>query len=187
MFANFYHFIYSYLVLFTHDIQRLLLLCVGGGFVGILAGRGRMIVCLLTTYLTLALVTNAPWIAFLQIRIPVLRTPYAGVIWFIVLYVCILWVLWRSRVLDGLMEDHGSWWESVLFGCFQIGSFLSCWLLLLPNPSQNGTGSAMLFHWFGTSAARSFWLTAPFLYLTFRVWTGSVRSHPHTFQEEDDL
>lgn len=149
----------------SQDISRLLLLGGGGALLGLIAGRGRMLVLLLTTYCALALATNAPWIAFLQSSFSFLRSPFSGIGWFGFLYVIILFLFWRSHVLGGVSEERGAWWEAMIFGCLQLGCLMSCVLFLLPAGTAMQSGAPALEEWFGSVGARSFWLTMPFLFI----------------------
>ena len=170
----------------SQDISRLLILCVGGAMVGIVAGRGRMVMLLLNTYVTLALVTNAPWIAFLQRSFASLRTPYAGIIWFFILYVCILILFWRSRVLDGTVSDRGTWVEAALFGIVQLGCLLSCVFFLLPDMTAQWSWSPVLMSWFGDPYARSFWLSAPLILMAIRIGLDSITHDREMFLDEKE-
>lgn len=164
----------------SQDVARLAIFAVGGVVFGVVVGRGRLLILSLATYIALALVTNAPWISFLQNVLLFLRNPYSGLIWFGVLYTCTLAILWRSHWLEGLVYDRGSWWEASVLGLVQLGCTLSCVLLFLPDMRMIQGWAPVLVEAFGTVYARSFWLSAPLLLM-------ALRALPRAFGETRDL
>lgn len=159
----------SILQLTAHDATRVGIFAVGGAVIGILIGRGRILILSLATYVALALVTNAPWISFLQTVFLVFRNPYAGLIWFGSLYGVTVLILWRSHWLETLIYDRGSWWEASVFGLVHLGCVMSCILLFMPDVQGIRTWSPVLIELFGTIYARSFWLSAPLLLMALRA------------------
>ena len=153
-------FWFSHVGLASLDMIVLGLMGLGALLYGIAVGRDRAILVLLSIYVALAVVTNAPVVSSMGQRIGSGQYPSLHLVWFIVVFFFIFIVLWRSRLMRGLTQSRGCWWEAALFSLLQTGLAVSIALFLLP--SEVGIGLSPLFQQvFLSDIGRSFWMIAP--------------------------
>ncbi len=147
-------------VSFTWDIVLFVVLLFAGLGYGFAVGRDRAVTVLLATYLSLAVVTNAPILARLSQAVNAGKSSALQLAWFLGIFFLIFGLLWRSHLLKNLAQDRGAWWETALFSITQIGLLVSIALFLLP-PETTQTLSPFFHQAFLGEVGRSFWLIAP--------------------------
>lgn len=141
-----------------------------GGFLlsgliyGFTVGRDRAITVLLSTYVALAIVTNAPMLTQLSVALGLQQSPWLMLFWFFGCFAVIFVVLWRSALLRSLGSSRGQWWETLLFSMLQIGLVVSIVLYLVPKDIQKGL-SFVTLELFAQDSGRVFWLIAPLVFL----------------------
>lgn len=140
-----------------------------GGIVAVLAygvfvGRDRMVTLLLSMYLSLAILTNAPLITTASRWLRVQDRPTLQLAWFLGLFLLMFFLLWRSDILRGMAFERGAWWESVLLVLFQLGLLVSIVLFLLPTAFLASIPVGLVEVFLG-DLGRSFWLIAPLIFL----------------------
>lgn len=133
---------------------------------GVFVGRDRMVTLLLSMYLSLAILTNAPVIASVSRALHVQNHPTLQLAWFLGLFLLMFFLLWRSDILRGMAYERGAWWESVLLVCLQLGLLISIAFFLLP-ASLLRTVPGDIQSIFLGDMGRSLWLIAPLLFLAF--------------------
>jgi hypothetical protein len=148
------------------DIGILLALLVTSLIYGVTLGRDRAVVILLSLYLSLAVVSQTPLLTNLAGWLGLARYPLVNVSWFLILFLILFFLLWRSPLLQGLGSGQGSWWQAMLFGVLQIGLATTILLFLAPADMVDKLGiiwkQVFLNDW-----ARSGWLIVPILALVF--------------------
>lgn len=162
---------------FTWDIALFATLLIAGLAYGFAVGRDRAVTVLLSTYLALAVVTNAPILARLSQAMNAGKSSSFQLVWFLGIFFIIFGLLWRSHLLKNLAQERGAWWETALFSITQIGLLVSIALFLLP-PEATQTLSPFFQQAFLGEIGRSFWLIAPIplLYIIGR----------EVFEDDDD-
>lgn len=131
---------------------------------GIFVGRDRMVTLLLSVYLSLAILTNAPFIGTVSRWLGLQNRPVLQVGWFVGLFLLMFLLLWRSDVLRGMAYERGSWWESILLVFLQVGLLTSIVLFLLPI-AWLASLPVQVTEVFLGEVGRSFWLIAPLVFL----------------------
>lgn len=152
----------------TWDVFLVVGLFVASVIYGMAVGRDRAVLILLSTYIALAVVTNAPIVSFLNRTFNTYGSPTIQLVWFLGLFASIFFLLWKSHVLRGMAKSRGSWWEAVLFSLLQVGLAASVALFLLPTEMTDPI-QGVLRDLFLDIGARSFWLIAPIVFL---AWLG---------------
>jgi hypothetical protein len=130
---------------------------------GLSLGRDRVIVILVTIYMALAVVSNAPYIGRLDKIFNVGETfAFRAVIFFSIFFLLFV-LLSRSalvRTFGGL--GAGKWWQVLVFSTFHVGLLISITLSFLP-PSAIAQLSPLTREVFASDMGRFFWIVAPIL------------------------
>ncbi len=162
---------------FTWDVIVFVLLVITGLGYGFAVGRDRAVTILLSTYLALAVVTNAPILSRISQALNANKSSSFQLVWFLGLFLLIFGLLWRSHLLRNLAKERGAWWETALFSILQVGLLVSIALFLLPVDATQSL-SPLFQQAFIGEVGRSFWLIAPIplLYIIGR----------EVYKDEDD-
>lgn len=149
------------------DILILAAFVLFGIVYGIYAGRDRAVIILISSYVALAVVTNAPAVGMLDRAFNLSTNNSLGLVWFLGLFLAVFAILWKSELLRSLGYSRGAWWETVLFSICQVGLTVSTALFLLP--SQVITALSPGFRTvFLSDEGRSLWLILP-IFLLFAI------------------
>lgn len=138
---------------------------------GMYAGRDRSIVILISTYVALAVVTNAPAVGMLDRAFGLSANESLRLVWFLGLFFSIFFILWNSPALKNLGASRGALWESFLFSLCQVGLTVSTALFLLPADVTTQLSPAFRQVFLGNEG-RSVWLILP-IFLLFAVGRGA--------------
>ncbi len=150
----------------SHHAWLLVGVVVGILAYGVFVGRDRMGTLLLSMYLSLAVLTNAPLVSTASRWLRVQDRPMLQLGWFLGLFLFMFFLLWRSDILRGMAFERGSWWESVLLVVFQVGLLVSIIFVLLPSTFLAAIPQGVTQVFLG-DVGRSFWLIGPLLFLAF--------------------
>ena len=115
------------------DILFLVVAAVLGFGYGVVIGRDRAVIVLLSLYMAFCVVTNAPAISLISQGLGFGRVPALRVGWFLGLFVLLFLILWRSSALKSLVRDRGHWVHAGIFGLLEVGFLASTMLFLLPS------------------------------------------------------
>ena len=145
------------------DTFILLLFVVGALLYGLSLGRDRVIVILVSIYMALAVVANAPVLRDLNILQLSLNDDYILKIgFFLGTFVLLFFLLSRSALLHtiGSTGAPGSWWQTIIFSVLQTGLLISIALSFLPQEALNAltpfTRDVFLSYW-----GKSAWMILP--------------------------
>ncbi len=175
-------FVMSWIASFSWDIWFFVVLTMASIVYGLVAGRDRAIVILVSTYIALAAVTNAPLLSLLSQRLGVDHIPSLRLFWFLGLFLAIFIVLWRSELLRNLGQSRGGWWEAALFSVLQMGLAVAATLFLLPSEAVQKL-SPFVRLLFLSDIARSVWLLAPIICLAI---VGRRFADDRVFDDDDE-
>jgi hypothetical protein len=159
-------FVRTWLTASSHHVWILVGIVVCVLAYGVFVGRDRMVTLLLSMYLSLAILTNAPLVGVVSRWLAVQNNPTLQLGWFLGLFLLMFFLLWRSDILRGMAFERGSWWESVLLVLLQVGLLVSIVLFLLPSAWLLSVPGIVINLFLG-DIGRSFWLIAPLLFLAF--------------------
>lgn len=149
------------------DLFILLLFVVGALLYGLSLGRDRVIVILVSVYMALAVVANAPVLRDLNVLQLGINDSYVLKIgFFLGTFVVLFFLLSRSALLKtiGSSNAPGSWWQTIVFSVLQVGLLISISLSFLPAEAVNQltpfTREVFLSYW-----GRSAWIILPVLFM----------------------
>ncbi|MBN1585542.1 hypothetical protein JW899_04215 [Candidatus Uhrbacteria bacterium] len=143
------------------DLFILLFFVVAVFFYGMMLGRDRIVTILISIYMSLAVVSNAPFIGQLRPE----SGGYAAVriLSFIGIFVLIFFLLSRSSVMRSFASvGYGSWWQVWVFSVFHVGLMVSITLTLLP-PEAAAHLAPVTRGVFASDIGRFLWIVAPIL------------------------
>jgi len=150
----------------TWDIFILLFFIATILIYGFALGRGRIVTILISTYLSLAVATNMPFMDQLALWLNNTLQFAFQVSAFLAVFVVLFIFLQRSSLLSGLSSDRGGLLQTIIFALLQVGLFLSIILSFLPADFV-GQLSELVHSLFLTDTAKFIWIIAPIVALIF--------------------
>lgn len=162
------------------DTFILLLFVIGALLYGLSLGRDRVIVILVSVYMALAVVANAPVLRDLNLLQLSLNDNYVLKIgFFLGMFVALFFLLSRSALLHtiGSTGAPGSWWQTIVFSVLQVGLLISITLTFIPQDVTNTltpfTRDVFLSYW-----GRSAWLILPVVFMAIAPRSKSFHGNP---------
>ena len=150
------------------DLFILLLFVIGAFLYGLTMGRDRVIVILVSVYMALAVVANAPVLRDLNLlQLSVSDNFVLKIGFFIGAFVILFFLLSRSALLHtiGSNSSPGSWWQTIVFSILQVGLLISITLSFLPT-EVSGTLTPLTREIFLSYWGKSGWLIFPFFFIS---------------------
>ena len=145
----------------TWDLFIVLFFIVGALLYGLSLGRDRIIVILVSIYMALAVVTNAPYIRGFNAEFTINQGFVLRIGFFLGIFVVLFFLLSRSALLRTLGSDStGAWWQVIVFSFLQCGLMISVTLAFLP-PGTTNNLSPFIQQAFLSDPARFSWLVLP--------------------------
>lgn len=157
------------------DLFIFLFFIVGALLYGFSLGRDRIIVILVSIYMALAVVGNAPILRQLNLAFHINESMVLRITFFFSVFVVLFFLLSRSALLKTIGDNSiaGAWWQVILFSILQVGLLISITLTLLPpeilNNFSNTTQQIFVSDW-----GKSAWLILPIVVMAL----GPKRSKP---------
>jgi hypothetical protein len=150
----------------TWDIMILLFLIISVIVYSFTLGRDRIVALLISTYLSLAITTNLPYVDKLTEYINQAVHLTFQVPAFLIVFILIFVFLSRSSLLQGLSSLSGGWWQTILFSLLQVGLLSSVILSFLPEAALLKL-SFFTQIVFTSDLGRFCWILLPILGLVF--------------------
>lgn len=120
------------------DLFILLFFVVGALLYGFTLGRERVIVLIVSMYMALAVIGNAPWLHSFQTKIEVGNMFAFQITTFLGVFLFLFFFLSRSALMRSLtLGDEGRWWHVLLFSFLQVGLLISMMLSYLPTEATD--------------------------------------------------
>jgi len=147
----------------TWDLFIILFFLVSALMYGLVLGRDRIVLMLISIYMGLAVLRSSP---FLDQLIPEDYGPNNIFIFkislFIGVFVILFFFLSRSSVLRTLAKNDapGGWIQVIIFSMLQVGLLISITLSFV-SPEYRGQLSDFTREWFLGPQAEFFWIIAP--------------------------
>lgn len=151
----------------TWDLFIALLFVIGALLYGLSLGRDRVLVILVSVYMALAVVANAPVLRDLNLlQLPIPNEFVVQIGFFLGLFVVLFFFLSRSALSHTLASAGapGPWWQTIVFSILQVGLLISITLSFLPPDALNGL-SPLTRDIFTSYWGKSGWLIAPILFM----------------------
>lgn len=148
------------------DIIILLFFIVSILIYGFALGRNRVVAILISTYLSLAVTTNLPFMDKLTEIINRYVTFTFQVSSFLVVFVLLFFLLTRGTLLQKYGSLGGGWWQVIIFSLLQVGLLTSIILSFLPQEAY-GSLSEFTKTVFISDIGKFCWIASPILALIF--------------------
>lgn len=151
----------------TWDLFIVLFFIVTVFLYGMSLGRDRVIVILVSIYMALAVVSNAPFLGNWDANVQVGEFFAFRVTTFLGLFVLLFFLMSRSALQRTFGElASGKWWQVLLFSLFHVGLLVSITLSFLPDDAI-GHLAPLTQQLFATDTARFVWIIAPIAAMVF--------------------
>ncbi len=142
------------------DLFLLLFFVIGSLLYGLSLGRDRIVVIMVSMYMGLAVVTNAPYIGKWSADVSINGFAFQ-IAAFVGAFLLLFFVLSHNALIRSLETSHlGGLGQTILFGVLQVGLLVSVGLSFLPTEALQhfSEQSRMVFN---SDPARFVWLVAP--------------------------
>lgn len=130
---------------------------------GLSLGRDRIIVILVSIYMAMAVITNAPYINKISADISTGQYFAFKVTAFLGIFLLLFFLLSRSALQHTFGSlAAGKWWQVFLFSTFHVGLLVSVTLSFLPSGAISNL-APLTQTLFASEAGRFFWIIAPII------------------------
>lgn len=152
----------------TWDLFIVLFFVIAAFLYGLSLGRDRIIVILVSIYMALAIVQNAPYLRDTAFQAGINETLSRLFVFkisaFIAVFVVLFFLLSRSALLKTIAasDTPGRWWHVLLFSILHVGLVVSITLSFLP-PSAIERLAPLTRQIFTGELGRFIWIVAPVL------------------------
>lgn len=150
----------------TWDIIILLFVILSVLIYSFTLGRDRIVALLISTYLSLAVATNLPYMEKLNELINSSGFSTFKISAFLIVFASLFIILSRSSLLQGLSNLSGGWWQIILFSLLQVGLTVSVVLSFIPHDFFNRL-SPFTQIIFTSDLGKFCWIVLPILALVF--------------------
>lgn len=143
----------------TWDLFVILFFVIATFLYGLTLGRARVVVQIVSSYMTVALLASAPFLDKLEARSPLNHTVFYLAA-FMIVFVLLCLLLSKSAFHQHLSEGRGAWWDVLLLSVVQIGFLTS---IVLSSMSGWGLGhlSGVTKAVFASGPAPFIWTVLP--------------------------
>lgn len=144
------------------DLFILIFFVVASLLYGLSLGRDRIVVVLVSIYMALAVVQNAPFLKQFTATVTVNQSFAFRVTIFLGLFLLLFFLLSHSGLVKmfGSSSKQGRWWQVVLFSFLHVGLLLSVTLSFLPLDAREALAPITRTIFVG-DMARFIWIIAP--------------------------
>ena len=131
---------------------------------GFVLGRDRVVAILISTYISLAVTTNLPYMEQISDAINKGNSSFFQISSFLVVFVLIFILLTRGSIIRRLSSLAGSWWQIIIFAVLQVGLFTSIIMSFLPIETHE-VFSEVTVELFISERGRFAWMILPVIAL----------------------
>ena len=146
----------------TWDLFVLVFFIAASFIFGISLGKARIIVILVSIYMTMAVLGAAPFLKQLDAEVAIPQMIAIKVSVFMVAFIGVFFLVSRSALTHTIVgnDEQGSIWQIILFSFFLVGLLIDTVLTYTNLFSLDGMSPAAKIA-FGTDWAKFFWVAAP--------------------------
>lgn len=150
----------------TWDLFILIFFVAVALFYGLSLGRDRILVILVSIYMALAVIANAPFLEKFTTSITINEAFAFRVSAFVGIFLVTFFLLSRSGLMKtlGAAGRSGSWWQVILFSFLHVGLLISVTLSFLPDEVAARL-APITKTIFVSEGGRFVWIVAPILLL----------------------
>lgn len=151
----------------TWDLFIILFFVVAAFLYGLSLGRDRIIIILVSIYMSLAIVEHTPFLnssGFQKAVNGVVSQFFVFQITaFVILFIFLFIVITRSALLKTIAssDSPGPWWQVMIYSILHVGLIVSIILSYLPKESVEAVLAPLTRQVFTTTAAQTFWIIGP--------------------------
>lgn len=148
------------------DLFVYLFFAIGALLYGFSLGRDRIIVILVSIYMALAVVGNAPVVNQFNLAFHISENIILRITFFLGVFVVLFFLLSRSALIRTIGENSapGKWWQVIVFSVLQVGLLISITLSFLPAETANAF-SEQTRQIFTSDYGKSAWLILPIVFM----------------------
>ena len=146
------------------DLFIVLFFIIAGFLYGLSLGRDRIIVILISVYMSLAVVNSAPFIGNFKADIGIDQFFVFRISTFVAVFIALFFLMSRSALLSTIAssDTRGPWWQVLLFSFLHVGLLISITLSLLP-PAASSHLAPITQNIFVHDVGRFVWIVAPIM------------------------
>ncbi len=133
---------------------------------GLTIGRDRSIIPLLALYIAYVLTLHLPLVGRLNHWLTLPPSPTLSALWFMVFFLLGVFLFKRAPHITSPGREPGTWWEAILLAMLQIGLAI-CFIGHLVPATLVDQWPERLQSVFVGEWGKTFWMTAPLLFLLF--------------------
>jgi len=143
----------------TWDLFLILFFIIAAFLYGITVGRARIVVQIVSSYMTMAILASAPFLGKLEAFTSIDHAVFY-LIAFIAIFLILFMLLSRSAFHQHLSEGRGAWWDVLVLSIVQIG-FLTSIVLSSMSGKSLGHLSPITLTIFANGPAPFIWTVLP--------------------------
>lgn len=134
---------------------------------GLSMGRDRILVVLVSIYMALAVVANAPFLKTWSANITINEFFAFKVTAFVGIFLVTVFLISRSGLMKtlGASNARGSWWQIIIFSFLHVGLLISTTLSFLPAEAADKLAPLTKIIFLG-EVGKFAWIIAPILVMT---------------------
>jgi hypothetical protein len=174
----------------TWDLFIILFFVVAAFLYGLSLGRDRIIVILVSIYMSLAIVEHTPFLkseGFQHALNGVVSQFFVFQISaFIFLFIVLFLIISRSALLKTIAasDSPGPWWQVMLYSILHVGLIVSIILSYLPKETVDSVLAPLTRQVFTTPLAQSAWILAPIVAMIMFKGGASEKKKRKAIEEE---
>lgn len=149
------------------DLFIVLFFIVASLLYGLSLGRDRIVVILVSIYMSLAVVNTAPFLTDMSTEIGVNNLFVVRVSLFVGVFIALFVLMSRSALLRTIAasDNHGAFWQIIVFSILHVGLLISIILSFLP-PEATSSLAPLTKTVFNGDIGRFAWIVAPILLMS---------------------
>lgn len=174
----------------TWDLFIILFFVVAAFLYGLSLGRDRIIVILVSIYMSLAIVDHAPFLnseGFQNSINNIVNQFFVFQITaFVFLFITFFLVITRSALMKTIASSDtpGPWWQVLLYSILHVGLLVSLILSYIPKESLEGVLAPLTRQVFITDLAQSVWIVGPVVAMFIFKGGASQKKKRQIIEEE---
>ena len=163
------------------DLFIVLFFVIAALLYGLSLGRDRIIVILVSIYMSLAIVNTAPFLPSIETKIMLNDVVVLKISTFLAVFIALFFLLSRSGLLKTIAsaDEKGSWWQVVLFSILHVGLLISVTLTFLPQDVIDEKFSVLTKTLFIGNWAQFGWIVAPVVAMAFLVRSAAKKKYKY--------
>lgn len=174
----------------TWDLFIIFFFIIAAFLYGLSLGRDRIIVILVSIYMSLAIVGHAPIVnneSFQNMINNIVGQFFVFQISaFLLIFILLFFVITRSALLKTIASSDtpGPWWQVMLYSILHVGLLVSIILSYIPKESIDTVLAPLTLKVFTTDLAQNVWILGPVIAMFIFKGGASVKKKRQVIEEE---